>query len=35
MIKTIIGSIAIIIVIVSVIFSRYEDKRTGRRWWEW
>ena len=35
MIKTILGSIAILMFIVSFIFSRYEDRRVGRRWWEW
>lgn len=35
MIKTILGSVAILLVIVSVITSRYEDRKSGRRWWEW
>lgn len=35
MIKTILGAIIILFVIMSVIFSRYEDRKSGRRWWEW
>lgn len=35
MIGTIFGTIAMFIVIVAVNFSRYEDKKSGRRWWEW
>lgn len=35
MAKTIFGSIAILVVIVSFIFSRYDDRKSGRRWWEW
>lgn len=29
------GTVALLFCIISIVWARYEDKRSGKRWWNW
>ena len=33
--KNVFSTLGIVAILISLIWSRYEEKRNGRRWWNW